>query len=190
MNGDGGKNFFNRGNFKIGLRHWTGTLIVAIVAGFVIFGLLRGQEFLASFLVGRETSKIQREFEKPYREDRYGGKTPEETFDLFLEALRKEDIDLASKYFELEKQERLEKSFEELKKSSAYNELLAEMEYARRNSRKVSENETVKFIYKVKVEESRLINLPDGSTDIILPGEYGAELVFQNIFGRWKIVKI
>ncbi len=99
------KNFFNRGSFKIGLKHWIGTLIVAIVAGFVIWGLLNGQEFLANFLADRETNKAIKELERPYREDKYGGKTPEETFDLFLEALRKEDIELASKYFELENQE-------------------------------------------------------------------------------------
>jgi len=34
-------------------------------------------------------------------EDTYGGKTPEETLNLFIEALKKEDLELASKYFVL-----------------------------------------------------------------------------------------
>ena len=39
-----------KANFKLGLKHWTGTVIVAVLAGFVIFGLLRGQEILNNFL--------------------------------------------------------------------------------------------------------------------------------------------
>ncbi len=35
------------------------------------------------------------------REDIYGGKTPQETIDLFVAALEKDDLELASKYFSL-----------------------------------------------------------------------------------------
>lgn len=38
-------------------------------------------------------------YEKAMTEDTYGGKTPEETLKLFIDALKKEDLDLASKYF-------------------------------------------------------------------------------------------
>ena len=38
---------------------------------------------------------------KALSEDTYGGKTPEETLKLFVEALRQENIELASKYFVL-----------------------------------------------------------------------------------------
>jgi len=40
-------------------------------------------------------------YEKAMSEDTYGGKTPEETLNLFIEALKKEDLELASKYFVL-----------------------------------------------------------------------------------------
>lgn len=43
----------------------------------------------------------QAKYEKAMREDTYGGKTPEETLQLFIDALKKEDIDLAAKYFVL-----------------------------------------------------------------------------------------
>src|SRR3989338_2462671 len=43
--------------------------------------------------------------QKRYAEDTYGGKTPEETIELFIAALKKEDIDLAVKYFIIDKQE-------------------------------------------------------------------------------------
>ena len=41
-------------------------------------------------------------YEQLLREDTYGGKTPEETLKMFVEALKKEDVDLASKYFALD----------------------------------------------------------------------------------------
>lgn len=34
---------------NINLKHWTGTVFAAVLAGFVIFGLLRGQEILKGF---------------------------------------------------------------------------------------------------------------------------------------------
>jgi len=42
-------------DFKLGLKHWTGTAMVAVLAGFVIFGLLRGQEILNDFLKSEPT---------------------------------------------------------------------------------------------------------------------------------------
>src|SRR3989344_2512080 len=48
------------------------------------------------------------EWEKRYldalKQDTYGGKTPEETLQMFIEALKKEDIELASKYFIIDTQ--------------------------------------------------------------------------------------
>jgi len=38
-------------------------------------------------------------YEEAMRNDTYGGKTPRETLNLFIDALEKEDIELASKYF-------------------------------------------------------------------------------------------
>ncbi|MDP3901442.1 MAG: hypothetical protein Q8Q37_00490 [bacterium] len=41
--------------------------------------------------------------------DTYGGATPQETLDLFVEALRQEDVELASKYFLLDENTSREK---------------------------------------------------------------------------------
>ena len=46
-----------------GFKHWTGTLIVAVTAGFVIFGLVYGQDFLSGFLKDQETKiEVESEF--------------------------------------------------------------------------------------------------------------------------------
>ncbi len=53
-----------------------------------------------------EQLEIHNKGEKAYIEamtaDTYGGKTPQETLDLFVEALRAGDVELASKYFLLD----------------------------------------------------------------------------------------
>jgi len=43
----------------------------------------------------------QKNYEDAMKNDTYGGETPEETLQMFIEALRNEDIELASKYFML-----------------------------------------------------------------------------------------
>lgn len=47
-----------------------------------------------------------------YRQDTIGGKTPEETLAGFVDALKKKDFDLASKYVILEEQESFKKELE------------------------------------------------------------------------------
>ena len=54
--------------------------------------------------------KAQNEYEalkKLYEEDTYGGKTPEETLALFIDALKKGDTDLAAKYVWIDDQEKV-----------------------------------------------------------------------------------
>ncbi len=174
--------------FRIGLKHWTGTLIIAVIAGFVIFGLLRGQEFLASFLVGRETKKIQRELERPYREDKYGGKTPEETFDLFLEALRKGDIELASKYFELENQEEWVEKLSQYKENNSLSDFLKELERERKEWKFIkNDGEIAEYGYTVVVEKPTKTKFNDQIIDIP-PGEYKNSIIFIKSFNKlWKI---
>lgn len=50
-------------------------------------------------------AQYYKELEQRYAEDTYGGATPEETLQLFIAALEAGNIDLASKYFLVEKQE-------------------------------------------------------------------------------------
>jgi hypothetical protein len=55
---------------------------------------------------------------RPYLEDMYGGKTPQETLQMFIEAVEKEDFELASKYFVLSKQEEWRERFKKGDKSN------------------------------------------------------------------------
>ncbi len=48
-----------------------------------------------------EYDRNMKEIEEAYKNDIDGGKTPEETFDLFLVALKADNVEMASKYYEL-----------------------------------------------------------------------------------------
>jgi len=80
-------------------------IIILAAGGFFVWD----KYFSPAAKINRETQKNyqkyldwQRNYEKAMREDTYGGKTPEETLQMFIEALKREDIELASKYFMLE----------------------------------------------------------------------------------------
>ena len=54
----------------------------------------------------RQAEEFVKAWERAYREDTYGGITPEETLQLFIDALKKGDTDLAAKYFLVDDQEK------------------------------------------------------------------------------------
>ena len=56
--------------------------------------------------------------QKAYKNDTYGGSTPEETLELFKKALEKGDVELASKYFVIEKQKQEINNFKTSKASN------------------------------------------------------------------------
>ncbi|AKM84052.1 TPA: hypothetical protein DCZ46_01845 [Candidatus Campbellbacteria bacterium] len=72
------------------------------------FKLITNDEELAEFMKDMEEGDVEEYLAKKdqlYAQDIYGGATPEETLDLYIEALKVGDLELASKYFRLEDQE-------------------------------------------------------------------------------------
>jgi hypothetical protein len=71
----------------------------------------------------------EKNYNKAMTEDVYGGKTPQETLDMFIDALRKGDVDLASKYFMLNSVGRVnQESVEGLKKIKEENRIVSVVE--------------------------------------------------------------
>lgn len=97
-------------------------LLGLVAAGlFVVYGT----SFYAYKKYQNEEVKRQAGIErlnKLYENDTYGGKTPEETLALFIDALKKGDTDLASRYFVIDKQEEWKKNLERIKSA---NQILA-----------------------------------------------------------------
>lgn len=82
--------------------------IIRIFAVTVIFIVIAVLGYLAGGIVkykidigkaDKAVESFQNSLEEPYKKDTYGGKTPEETWAMFLDALKKGDIELAIKYY-------------------------------------------------------------------------------------------
>lgn len=72
--------------------------------------------------------KKYEDLKKQYAADTYGGRTPEETLQLFIDALKKGDIDLASKYFVIEKQEKWRIDLAKIQEKGLLGDMLADLE--------------------------------------------------------------
>ena len=88
---------------------WKYAVGVSLIVFFIVGGYVVWYQYFSSEAkYSREVEKSALElpakleaYKKAREADTYGGKTPEETLQMFVEALKNEDIDLASKYFML-----------------------------------------------------------------------------------------
>ena len=139
-----------------------------------------------------ESWQVRRAYEKlaePYYKDTYGGKTPEETYDLFISALKKGDTDLASKYFVIEKQESWTKTLYEYKKAGTMANFVSELENTRKIWTKSSKSTetSASFKYRVVIEEGTKATI-DGQEVEIPSGKYVNESIFNKYPSMvWKI---
>ncbi len=98
--------------------------------------------------------KIQEQVEE-YAADTYGGETPEETYGMFLQALKMEDIGLASKYFILDKQEEYKQFFTDIKNNNKWNEMIEDLFNPDNQEGEMKENNT--YVIRVYNTENYLI---------------------------------
>ena len=98
--------------------------------------------------------KIQEQAEE-YAVDTYGGETPEETYEMFLQALKMEDINLASKYFILDKQEEYKQFFTDIKNNNKWDEMIEDLFNPDNQKGEMKENNT--YVIRVYNTENYLI---------------------------------
>jgi hypothetical protein len=100
--------FFNKRKLKI-----IGIVFGALI---VIYFVLLSPQLMGvyrSWKAEKNYTKWEESIKEQYRNDTYGGDTPEETWGMFLSALEKRDFDLASKYFVLDEQEKMKNRFKD-----------------------------------------------------------------------------
>lgn len=73
---------------------------ILIIGGIVLWGV---QQYRYRHSPEYKVIKYYNDLADQYAKDTYGGDTPEETLRLFIDALKKGDVELASKYFVIEK---------------------------------------------------------------------------------------
>ena len=105
------------------------TSLKFIVGALLIIGLGIVVWFATS-TSAREERQAQKYFEdlrEQYENDPYGGDTPEETLALFIEALEKGDIELASKYFVIDEQEEWKEKLVRIKERDLLQEMAGDL---------------------------------------------------------------
>ena len=78
--------------------------IILLIGGFVVWTNYLSPQAKSereTRLNYEKATKALSDFETAMKNDTYGGKTPQETLEMFIDALKKGDIELASKYFSL-----------------------------------------------------------------------------------------
>src|SRR3989344_4434656 len=83
----------------------------------------------------KQAREYMEALEKAYREDQYGGNTPEETLQLFIDALKKGDTDLAAKYFIIDEQEKIREDLLGAKNSNNLENVIKRIESLKLNKR-------------------------------------------------------
>ncbi len=189
--------------FKLVIKRIFIFLIVIFLAIVVLYlgaeAGYRGKYWLEKWRVSREFEKFNKAIVKMFQEDTYGGKTPEETYNMFVEALKNEDVDLAVKYFVLDpdRRARYREQFDNLKKEGKLKEYAddwpkwEEFKTIKDDYNNWEDRAMIEHTYYRSKEER--VNLPDGAggyIETVLPvGEYVdyAPVFTKNVNGIWKI---
>lgn len=113
-------------------------VVVLIVVGILTLWAFidSGYQAWQGYKWQKQTAKFQDVLEQPYKEDFYGGKTPEETWGMFLDALKKGNVELASKYYDVAHQERAKEMIEKIKQEDGQlQEWIKDLEGLQKSSR-------------------------------------------------------
>lgn len=184
---------------KTFLKHWSGVLVLAIIAAAVLIFLFNLNPIFRAIQnkwTAFKENRLIEKMEDQYKNDRYGGKTPEETFDLFIEALKKEDVELASKYFVIPKQEGWKSTLEQYKTKGLLASFIDELNNNRKSWELTKDDgSTVNFRYSyvIKAPYTEELPLGNGKTQKVTypSGKFNAEFVFEKYSnGLWKISMI
>lgn len=162
---------------KYGQKFKTGVIIAALVvlglsAGYVL-GVIGYIKIIGPYVSEMKYKAFLKDYLKPYEEDFVGGNTPEETIDLFIEALKKGNYELASKYFTVEQQKEWYDKFIEMKNEGRGQGLIDELENNKKNWRKEQQGDN-QFVIKYNTGAG-----VDEITNFIV--------LKKNVNNKWKI---
>ena len=178
---------------------YIGIVVIAILALYLAYMVILGAKYyLAKWEMARKVETFNNLVLQMFKDDTYGGKTPEETYNLFVDALKNQDVNLAVKYFILDTDRRARylKEFNDKKQQGELEEYAnAFPEWEEFEQVKDQENDwesQAMVEHKTYYSESKTVKLPDGAGGFIehtfLPGEYvDQSIIFTKNLDIWKI---
>src|SRR3989344_4719866 len=93
--------------------------LIIVIDGWNYYDQWKGEKRIDE--LAQELRRLDKEDYERKAADKIGGKTPQETLDLFIQAVENGDYELASKYFVVEKQEEELKSLQNSPKENIKN---------------------------------------------------------------------
>lgn len=144
----------------------TKTIGKYLLAVGVVAALGLGALFLIQYLRNaddpeKQAQKYMEALEKAYREDQNGGNTPEETLQLFIDALKKGDTDLAAKYFIIDDQKENKEGLAKVKENGELNAMVKDLENADRG-KDINEDSVIFVVANENNEVITVINIVKG----------------------------
>lgn len=150
---------------------------------------------MEAWKANRQAELFKSSIKEMFSKDTYGGKTPEETFNLFVEAIKSENVDLAVKYIvlDIERRQRYYDEFSKMKaegKLKEYGENIPKWEEWEKTKDSYSDWESrAEIVYSQIVKEKTTVYDPNLQKDtVISPGVWGRSIIFvKNQNNIWKI---
>ena len=179
-------------------------MVLGVVVAFIILAVISpvGRSFIFYYWMGLKANWMQERAMKEILNDKYGGKTPQETINLYLDALRKGDMELAAKYIfrdpsDPRRWEEYRDYLKFYKDDGVLSEYLALWDRIEKEKTIESEfKERITYSYSVWQEESiERFEYPDGDVrEFVVPtGYYGAQFVLLKLpepNNLWKFLDI
>ena len=138
--------------------------------------------YYQAWQIKQKAEKFEQAYLDFLKNDTYGGKTPQETYELYVEALKKGDIDLAVKYYWWEKQVAEKERLEKLKAEGKLQEYVDSLPKWEEMTEEEYWDPNGAMYVKTKIyTEPHMVKLPtpdfEGKTELIVPP--GEEVVFS-----------
>lgn len=178
-------------------------LIIVIGGFFLLWGFLEAEPYVIKYLHSKRDERVlkqimqsEAELEAAYRADTYGGKTPEETLDLEIKALKENNLELAYKYYEVLEQEKAKKGLgSELKEFGNFDHSIIYFVDVREKGVKGcnKEGDGCTINYKYNEDKETVVSIGDSGDKLVIPkgGERTkfADFAINRYTKVWKLIQ-
>lgn len=176
----------------------TKKIIIYVIAILLVSTFLAGfWPRLQGYLQYKKDIKFEEALLAPYKQDTYGGKTPEETWDMFLAALNKGDLDLASKYFRVPSQEEWKNDLYKMRDENTLADKIKKWSEYKNKWKKVESRDNIEgfetFTFDEYIDKPFTKDFSDGAGGTIrktMPAGYysvGVYFIFNSYTNVWKL---
>lgn len=164
-----------------------------VYSAYFLFG-----DYYWSWKIGRDYKKFEQGYLDFLKSDTYGGKTPEETYNKFVNTLRAGNIEEAVKYFYWEKQGKEKERFQKMEEEGKLEEYVKKLpEWGKMREEEYWDTNIKRFILTRISTSPEKVKIPDGRGGYLEkefpPGEsvvFSVEFYLNKQAEIWKIYSL